>query len=532
MTNFDIEKEKVIDNLKALLIKFDEISNKYTIDLEELKQKVSNAIDSVTNQKFSIAFFGAFSDGKSTILASIINKLDIKISPEPTTDKVVSYRWGNFEIIDTPGLFSEYQLHDQLTKKYISQADLILYTVDPVNPLKNSHADVVKWIFNDIKKADSTIFIVNKMDEIADLENDDDFERNAEIKKTVVVNTLLEYGITFHKNRIICVAADPFEKKLDYWKSRETEYLKLSRMKNLETEINRFAEKYRDKLIVLSGKSVIIDSINTLMVDLNRIYDAFSKQTALLGNQIKEFQDKIAILKGDINRAKNNIIEEITILRENIFSDINVCNTRDELSNIIQLQVGNEGYIIQEKIDSILRKHTEPLITESKNLFRDIEDSGNFHANLQTKIGANLSEVGKKPLAIIFSAPDREIANAVLKIKKISKLPFKFKPWGAVKFAKGLKVIPILIEVLDTSFKVIDKIKLEKHRNDLKNELDEAFKHIIENMKKENFTSNYFPELNDFEEILEELRVSKNYYTTKMREAAEIKTELEKIKAM
>ena len=214
--NINREKQIIIDKLVSLKSKLLKVETDFKIDLTELINKVNQAIINVKDDVFSIAFFGAFSDGKSTILSVLLNKLDIDISPEPTTDKIQAYKFNDYQIIDTPGLFSENLIHDDLTKKYISEANIIIYTVDPVNPLKDSHIPTIRWILSDLKKYESTIFVINKMDEVADLEDDNDFNKNVEIKKEVVLG-ILKDEVGINKNdKIVCVAADPFELGLNH----------------------------------------------------------------------------------------------------------------------------------------------------------------------------------------------------------------------------------------------------------------------------------------------------------------------------
>ena len=273
--NISYEKEKILNKLKNLSNELILIQKEYNVDVSGLLKKINNAIKNIENQKFSIAFFGAFSDGKSTILSALTNRLDIKISPKPTTDKIEVYDFEDYEIIDTPGLFSENLMHDELTKKYISEANVVLYTVDPVNPLKESHIKTVKWILKDLNKINSTIFVINKMDEVADLEDDEDFKKNAQIKKEVVLDMINE--ITGYKNvKVVAISADPYGQGLEFWQENIEEYKKLSRIEELEKLLNEFIDKYKDDLIVQMGVSVIKDTILQLRNDLKKVKEALN----------------------------------------------------------------------------------------------------------------------------------------------------------------------------------------------------------------------------------------------------------------
>ena len=499
------EKRKIIDDLETLKKKLIEIEKDFDINLSELITKVNQAISNIKNEVFSIAFFGAFSDGKSTILSVLLDRLDINISPEPTTDKIQIYNFEDYQIVDTPGLFSENLIHDNITKKYISDANIIIYTVDPVNPLKDSHIPTIKWILSDLQKLDSTIFVINKMDEVADLEDDSDFERNAKIKKEVVSGILEEeIGVAGH-NRIVSVAADPFEMGLEYW-TNDANYKKLSRIYNLENIISEFKSKYKNELLIKAGISVIKDTSNHLLSELNEIKRALSNEANLLKNQIEEFNNRINVLEKDINRSYINIKEDFISLREDILVDIDNVNSMNELVEVLQRRIGENGYIAQEKIDLIIKRHTDSIFSESEEMFKSLEESLMYHSRIQNELLGKLSETGKTFIKGLLGAPTREIANAIIKTRDFLKIPFKFKPWGAVKFAKFLKAMPAVMEALQFIAGIWSKYKLDNKRIEVKREIEAAFRGLIQNLTFEEYIKTYFPFISETQNILSALQ--------------------------
>ncbi|MCF6157602.1 MAG: labile enterotoxin outputA [wastewater metagenome] len=246
--SFIEKKQELLGKLKRLNEKFYEFENSYELDLSELKAKVNELTENLAKEKFSIALVGAFAEGKSTIVSAITERLDIKIAPEPSTCDIMRYEYDDWLIVDTPGLFSEKLLHDELTRKYISEANIVIYTLDPVNPLKNSHQVTIKWLLSDINKINSTIFVINKMDERADLEDEEDYKRISDIKIEVVVDTLKQIIELKSLPKIVCVSGDPYGYGLKHWFENLNEYKKLSRIENLCNEINRFIKSARDRL--------------------------------------------------------------------------------------------------------------------------------------------------------------------------------------------------------------------------------------------------------------------------------------------
>lgn len=500
--NITEEKTQIIHKLERLQDRISDLDSQFDIDLTDLSDKVNKAISNIEKDVFSIAFFGAFSDGKSTILSVLVKKLDIRISPEPTTDTVVPYEFEDYKIIDTPGLFSDNLLHDDSTRKFISEANIIIYTMDAVNPLKDSHLPTLKWILSDLKKADSTIFVINKMDEVADLEEQDDFKKKSDIKKQVVTEILTEVAGPDTFDRMVCVAADPFQQGLEYWSKNEQEYRNLSRIQDLETTIADFKSEYRSALVLKGGLSVISDAGLQITEELREIKTHLNAQRDLLQNQTSEFENRLATLNEDISRSFIRIKEELISLREDILTQCDGISSTAELAQLMQNQFGEDGYIMQEKIDLIIRKQSESIVAESENLFRTLEESLVYHSKLQDKMLSKLSDTGKAFVRGMMSAPTRKIADAILKTRDILKIPIKFKPWGATKFAKVLKGLPVLLEALELVFSLASHYKLDQKLTAVKTDLSSAFKELIQNLTLESYIENYFPHAGETRAIL------------------------------
>lgn len=503
------EKRNTIGKLMSMKIKLSEIQNEFKIDLNELVNKVDQALSNIENEVFSIAFFGAFSDGKSTILSILIDNLKIDISPTPTTNKVQAYTFSDYQIVDTPGLFSDEFIHDELTRQYISESNIVIYTVDSVNPLKESHSSIIKWILSDLKKYDSTIFVVNKMDLVADLEDDSDFYKNAEIKKTVVAETIQDVTGIENNLKIVCIAADPFERGLEYWKSNEDDYRKLSRIEILETMISEFKTCYKNELVVKAGISIIRDASLNVLAELDIIRTDLVAHIDILKNQTDECYNKIKNLENSINRSYVNIKEEFISLRGEILVEIDSASNKVELANTIQKNIGMDGYILQENIDLIIKTHTDSLLSEGKDMILSLEKSLDYHSKIQRAIADRLSKAGISIIKGMLSAPTRKIADTVIKIRNILKVPIKFKPWGALKVAKFLKALPAIMEALQLFIGVMSKLMLDKKRHEIKNEIENTFKGLLSKLNEDQYVNTYFPFVADTKEILKSLEESK-----------------------
>jgi len=178
---FNIEKTVVVEKLIQLEGLLEDLSS-LGMNVDDGFEKIKSALISIDSDVLKIALLGAFSDGKTSVIASWLGHImaDMNIDINESSDRIAIYKPEGLpekcEIIDTPGLFGDKEknidgsqvMYSDLTKRYISEAHIVLYVVDATNPLKESHNDIVKWVLRDLNKLSSTIFVINKMDEVTD----------------------------------------------------------------------------------------------------------------------------------------------------------------------------------------------------------------------------------------------------------------------------------------------------------------------------------------------------------------------------
>ncbi len=505
MVHIKDEKIKILNKLNLLGERVKEVNSSFGLDLSLIEEKISKTIENIELERFSIAFFGAFSDGKSTILSVLIDNLSIEISPEPKTDQVTTYDYDDYLIIDTPGLFSENAFHDEKTRNYISEANVIIYTVDPVNPLKDSHHPTLKWLLSEIEKLDSTIFVVNKMDEVADIEDENDFLRNADIKTKVVLDEVYKI-IGKNPNHIVCVAADPYQEGYKYWKEDMNKYNTISRIPILREKLDMFILDYKETLTTKTGLSVIKESLALLDKDLTALETSIKNESELLSNQCEETKSKLKNLHIDVHRSHENIKKDIQNLRENIILEFKSVQTSADLSDVVNLKIGRDAFLLEDKINSIIMTHTIELRDEITTIYKSLDETFSYYSNLNEKLLSQMSNGARTVLKGLLSGPTRNIANSILKIRNTLNIPFKFKPWGAVKLAKFMKGIPLLAEILDLAFGAITNYRLEKKISEINLSVMSAFDTLlIEELTFENYCKTYFPELESLNENLIQL---------------------------
>nr|WP_000686857.1 LeoA/HP0731 family dynamin-like GTPase [Helicobacter pylori] len=453
----------------------------------------------------------------------------MKIDHQESSDEVKIYNIDNeIELVDTPGLFGfEKKEHDNgkierykdITKKYVSEAHLILYALNPSNPIKDSHKDDLNWLFRTLNLLARTIFVISRFDEEADIEDEEDYNKRFKIKKENIQNRLNDLISLSEEEKesliIVAVAANPYDLGVEHWLKHQEEFQKLSHIKTLQDATQKKIKENGGKLTIIkeAKKSVIQDVIYRQMPpakqalqDINREMEYLNKT---LGKRRKDIQD----LNKEISQARIHLREFIT----RYFSDLilQVSGTSLETFNdFVIREIGDKGINIETRVQNAFERQTQGISNEIAKIETGFNADMSFfekHAGALGKIGINfLNQSGFINATNIKAARDALVATG--KFVGID-LVLKFKPWGAVNLAgsinKGLPFIGLAFEVWD-SWKESQKIeKLEKAKEEMKSNFDNQKQEILDLINDETrFKQACFPEIFELERSFQELEES------------------------
>jgi len=76
----------------------------------------------------SVIIYGVYNAGKSLLINAIIGREAAKVSDKPETSVVRSYSWGNFELIDTPGIDAPIE-HEKISAEALKRADAVVFVI-------------------------------------------------------------------------------------------------------------------------------------------------------------------------------------------------------------------------------------------------------------------------------------------------------------------------------------------------------------------------------------------------------------------
>ena len=247
----------------------------------------------------------------------------MNISSAESTDEIKFYRPNDeIEIVDTPelhgfkekGVGANAEQYKQITKKYISQAHLLLYVMNPHNPIKASHKEDLQWLFTELGLLDGTIFVLSKFDEMADMEDASEYERMLHIARDNVAQGL-DNAIALRQEQrrslvILAILANPFDNGLAYWFGHE-EFHAISRIDTLQ-------EATKERITQLGGadiianearKSIIYDVLHTQM-------PAIREQNDLIAKDVRNLEGNTLAICKDLEKISPRISFARINLRE------------------------------------------------------------------------------------------------------------------------------------------------------------------------------------------------------------------------
>ncbi|GAA6979159.1 50S ribosome-binding GTPase [Helicobacter pylori] len=509
------------------LLDFVHAGEEYGIKVEEsLKDKIHNAIKDVSGQKLKVALVGGFSEGKTSIVAAWIDRLDenMKIDHKESSDAVKIYDIDNeMELVDTPGLFGfkekitdsgKIERYKDITKKYISEAHLILYALNPSNPIKESHKDDLNWLFRTLNLLSRTIFVISRFDEEADIEDEEDYNKRFKIKKENIQNRLNDLISLSEEEReglnIVAVAANPFGWGVEHWLKHQEEFQKLSHIKALQDATQKKIKENGGKLTIIeeTKKSVIQDVVYRQMPPAKQALQDINREMERLNKTLEKRRKDLQNLNSEISQARIHLREFII----RYFSDLirQVSGTSLETFNdFVIREIGDKGINIETKVQNEFERQTQGIVNEIAKIETGFNADMSFfekHAGAFGKIGIDLlKQSGFINATNIKLARDGIVAAG--KFVGID-LALKFKPWGAVNLAgsinKGLPLIGLVIEVWD-SWKESQKIeKLEKAKGEMKSNFDGQKQEILDLINDETrFKQTCFPMALKLEECIQ-----------------------------
>lgn len=523
-------KQFEFSNNKELLDKVEKLVKEgmsYGVNLQSLLTKLESMRSAIHDGLIRIVLLGSFADGKTTAVAGLLGRLEdsMKIDQDESSDELEVYRPKDlkegFEIVDTPGLFGtkekevggERIKYSDITKRYISEAHIIIYVCDAVNPLKDSHVGIIEWVLRDLGKLDSTIFVVNKMDEAGyDMLDEADYKYGSETKRQNLISRLrTTINLTPDEEsrlHIVCIAADPKGKGLSYWFAREEDYMRRSHMANLRKVLSKVVESSDSNQ--LKGRATIAsvkDLVNSVDKAIEQTIRPLEKSLPKMDEVNKDMLVEQKSLSKELDFARKSLMDDLSSYRDNLLSVVRGASL-ETFGDVLETKIGIGGdgklsfSVFEREVDGILEgavSNIDGVVNSSAVVFKQGFGEQEKFFNGAVKEGAKFLKGVKINNTQVLAVRDALFEGV------------KFKPWGATNLAKNITKgfgyaaigINIAMEAYDWYKKWKQAKELDEAKKQVLTVLRESFGKIDSSFRDKNaYLKNFAPQYIEFEKEL------------------------------
>ncbi|OUM08753.1 labile enterotoxin output A [Pseudomonas syringae] len=485
-----------------------------------LLSKLEHASQNLADEKLKIALIGGFSEGKTSIAAAWMERLDkssMNISQQESSNEVKVYEVDdNFVLIDTPGLFGfkeQYnadidavEKYKDITRKYVSEAHLVLYVMNSTNPIKDSHKDDLNWLFRTLDLLPRTVFVLSRFDEVADVEDESSYAQHLQVKRHNVENRLRESiganDAEVAALSIVAVAANPFDMGTDYWLERLGQFKTLSHIGTLQ-------QATAGKIQSSGGPAAIVEQArkSVILNVLHKELPVAVENDQRLGDEVERLTGVSRTLTRQLDGAKGQIGEVRIGLREFVtryFSGLIMRAeglTQETFKEFFEREIGRDGVMVTTRLQNEFDRQLNGVSQELSRMRLSFDSEiDHFNTNVINLGKQGVNYVIKGNLinnGSILAARDGIVSVAKTLGVDLGKA-LKFKPWGAVNLAKNLNgilsVAGLALEAWDSYERKKREEQFRKAITEMVDNFNTQREELLAMIQDASFEKNFFPD--------------------------------------
>lgn len=202
LARYDAIRRQEHEEITALLDTLGRVEDLPDAEMEQVRDALFH-----TNHPFLMVMVGPFSSGKSSIINALLGEEVMQVGPVPTTDHIAILRHGpdvqhsrsgdvetifhpnplleNLSLVDTPGLESVFREHEEITRRFLHRADVVLLVMLATQVLSASNLEH----FQELKAyGKRVVIVVNQIDVL------DEAERE-QVREFVLEQSRLHLGV-------------------------------------------------------------------------------------------------------------------------------------------------------------------------------------------------------------------------------------------------------------------------------------------------------------------------------------------------
>lgn len=395
----------------------------------------------------SIMVYGVYNAGKSTLINALLGEADrAKVADKPETDKISSYQWREFEILDTPGIDAPIR-HEQVTREQLYSADVVIFVVNPLGVVEE--AKTLSTLLELVERKKKIILVLNcknKLDPLdAERIKNEIRSRLQTIALQKNLTQVLEYIPILEVN-----AKTALKAKLE----GKEKLLASSGFPFLERELYKFLSSIQQKEVISSFLKELTDFLDETV----KLLDQKSNSTSI--GHIDAFYAEISRREVNIRASLKALVEaKSAFIEKRAFSIIS--NSSDDIQNKITSLIQTANTEVFTELESELRR----LAADAAMLLNDLIEAIKVTASLEAPTASFVNSSEDKPfittaekgfdLQTLETGIQQVITHFkpehVVKALEIGKglLPSVFKGVGPVTMGKVAeqivgKVVPVI----------------------------------------------------------------------------------------
>lgn len=398
----------------------------------------------------SIMVYGVYNAGKSTLINALLGQELAAVADVPETARVQGYRWGDFEVLDTPGIDAPLE-HEAITREQLVRSDVVIFVVNPLGVVEEEKTlDVLL----ELVLAGKMIFLVlnckSRFDPI-DLARIKD-ELSERIQQKAGAQKVLGHIPIVEVN-----ARSALKAKLE----NKQNLLNSSGFPKFESDLAGFFASVEQKAIVARVATELRSFLDATVAELDKHQDQASIK------RLDAFYGEIARREIDIRHGLKSLIEAkaayigkstITALNQNIEGaqgkiEKLIGQANEQVCSELEDALTRLGLDASEMLDEVIREvQVQPQAYNAQAApDLDTPEAPANQAPASQGIDLSLLESGVRQASSMLKA------EHVVSVMKVGKqwLPTLFKGVGPVTMGKvAEQIVGKVIPVIGIAFQV------------------------------------------------------------------------------
>jgi GTP-binding protein EngB required for normal cell division len=504
---------------KKTLVKFDNLlAQGNTAELTAIRKKVRDELKEYREQGIlGVAFVGQYSAGKSTIISGMTGRRDIRIDADIATDKTTNYDWNGIKLIDTPGLFTDRQDHDEITYEAINKSDLLVFcltymlfdSLTAENFKKLAYEKGYRW---------KMMLVINKMSDEAGEEEQKIANYRTSLAEALKPYSLDEFPICFIDAKDYCEGID----------GKDDFLTEISRFPTFIDALNQFVERRGSLARFDTPVRIALSCVDEAQLSFTRNSSedsAFFEVLTRLSRTVRKERDRLRTkvknialeMSSGVAREGNTLAAAVgsdpNFERLNKQTELNVQKHYEKAETKMQEAVNVAVDELQQNVEKVLEgdlvKSFVACLDKNQNISAQNLEAGMDVERLKSQVNwlKGIGETAGVKLTTLASRGFVETAaqqgflrsidvvggslhQGVLAVGKF--VGFKFKPWQAVGMAKNIgnaaKFLGPAVALVSVGVDILQmrqEQERERQMSDVRRDITSQFQSIAKDLENQ-----------------------------------------------